>query len=285
MTLRVALIHMKMRLLAKKSNLEKARKLIKEAAVKGARLVVLPSMLNIAPFYLYYPPQRARAIARNQAERIPGPTAEYLSMTAVENGVFIVAGPIIERAGPRLFLTTLIIAPDGTILAKYRKISINGVDADLGMSSGKSPYVIHDVERRIGVMAEDDIYYPEISRSLLLMGATAIIVSLRIGDPIDKLKLMLLARSIENHVPVLAVGGALEAMDKYIEVPTLVAVPEKGIVEELYETTDTYLLVEVMSKPENSKDLLESMIKAKQFSQVLCKTAKEANIEANIVNA
>ncbi|HIQ55341.1 MAG TPA: carbon-nitrogen hydrolase family protein, partial [Pyrodictium sp.] len=47
MTITVALLHMKLKPLAKRSNLEKARKLIKEAAVRGAKLVVLPSFFNI----------------------------------------------------------------------------------------------------------------------------------------------------------------------------------------------------------------------------------------------
>ena len=79
MPITVALIHMRLKPLAKKSNLEKARKLVKEAALKGARLAVLPAFVNIGPFFLHYPRTRNRAITRNQAERIPGNTFEYLS--------------------------------------------------------------------------------------------------------------------------------------------------------------------------------------------------------------
>ena len=267
---------MKMKLLAKKANLDKARKLVKEAALKGAKIVVLPSMVNVSPFYLNYPPARAKNVARNQAERIPGSTTDYLSMTAVENGVFLIAGPIIERAGPRLFLSTVVIAPDGSITAKYRKMAINGLDEELGVSSGKTLYVLKNTSRKIGIMAEDDVYHPEIARSLLLMGSTLLIASLRIGDPVNRAKLLLMARAAENQVPVLAVGGALETNERYVEMPTFVVHPELGIRDEMKEE-ENYILVEVSDKPDNKRDIVEAMLKAKTLSQIYCKTAKESS--------
>ncbi len=270
---------MKLKLLTKKANLEKARKLTKEAAIKGAKLVVLPSFFNTSPFFLYYPMQRNKIIVKNQAERIPSMTSEYLSLMASESGVYIIAGPMIERAGPRLFLTTLVVAPNGEIIAKYRKLAISGLDEELGITYGKSAYVLNNLGRPIGVMAEDDIYYPEVARSLLLMGATLFITTLRIGEPIEKLKLMLQARSKECNVPILAVGGALEAMDKYIETPTMVVDPEKGIVEEMKDNIDNILLVEVLEKPENLREILYSALRAKNLSQQLCKAARENTVE------
>ncbi len=279
MPIAVALVHMKLRLLTKKSNLEKARKLTREAASKGAKLVVLPSFVNTAPFFLYYPMQRSRMIVKNQAERIPSMTSEYLSMMATESGVYLVAGPIVERAGPRLFLTTLVIAPTGDIIAKYRKLVVNGLDRELGISSGKTPLILDRLGRSMGIMAEDDIYYPEVARTLILMGATALIATLRIGDPIEKVKLMLMARSIENHVPILAVGGALETPDKYYEMPTMVVDPERGIVEEIKENTDTFVLVEMVERPENVKEIYEETLRVKTITTILCKTARENLVE------
>ncbi len=281
MPLTVALVHMKLKLLTKKANLEKARKLTREAASKGARLVVLPSFVNTAPFFLYYPMPRNKVITKNQAERVPSMTSEYLSMIAAESGVYLVAGPIIERAGPRLFLTTLVIAPTGEIISKYRKLAVNGLDRELGISAGKTPYVLNDerLGRSMGVMAEDDIYYPEVARTLVMMGATALIVSLRIGEPLDKVKLMLLARSFENRVPILAVGGALETPDKYFETPTMIVDPKKGIVDEIKDTTDTFVLVEMDEKPENIREIYEETLKTKTLANLLCKAARENLVE------
>jgi len=275
----VALIHMKLKPLARRTNLERARKLVKEAANKGARLVVLPAFVNIGPFFLYYPRSRNRAITRNQAERIPGSTYEYLSMVALENSVYLIAGPIIERAGPKVFLTTMIIAPNGNLIAKYRKIASNGLDEDLGISPGRGTLVFDDVGRSIGVMAEDDIYYPEVARSLLLEGATALVTALRPGDSVERVKLALMARSMENNVPVMAVGSVFETIDNLIEVPTLVVDPSKGIIEEFSEPKDNYILVEMVEQPNNVREIIETSLRAKSIAPLYCRVAKESLVE------
>jgi len=278
----VALVHMKLKPLARRTNLERARKLVKEAASKGARVVVLPAFVNIGPFFLHYPRSRNRAITRNQAERIPGSTFEYLSMVALENAVYIIAGPIIERAGPKIFLTTMVIAPNGSLVAKYRKLASNSLDEDLGISPGRSIVVIDDFGRSIGLMAEDDIYFPEIGRSLLLEGATAMLASLRPGEDPARVKLALAARSMENRVPLMAVGGIFETPDKIVEMPTLVVDPQKGIVEEFNEHRDDFILVEMMSEPSNPREIIDVSLKVKSLAPLYCKVAKESLVE-NIV--
>ncbi len=279
MPITVALIHMRLKPLARKTNLERARKLVKEAAMKGARLVVLPAFVNIGPFFLHYPRNRNKAITRNQAERIPGSTFEYLSMVAIENGVYLIAGPIIERAGPKIFLTTMIISPSGSLMAKYRKIASNGLDEELGISSGRQVVVVDEIGRSMGIMAEDDIFYPEIARSLLLEGATLFVTSLRPGVDTSKIKLMLMSRSVENSVPILAVGSVFETIDNIVEIPTMVVDPNKGVIEEISEPKDTYLLVEVVEQPSNMKDIVETSMRAKTLSHIYCKVAKESLIE------
>ncbi len=279
MPITVALIHMRLKPLARKTNLERARKLVKEAAMKGARLVVLPAFVNIGPFFLHYPRNRNKAITRNQAERIPGSTFEYLSMVAIENGVYLIAGPIIERAGPKIFLTTMIISPSGSLMAKYRKIASNGLDEELGISSGRQVVVVDEIGRSMGIMAEDDIFYPEIARSLLLEGATLFVTSLRPGVDTNRVKLMLMSRSVENSVPILAVGSVFETIDNIVEIPTMVVDPNKGIIEEIKEPKDTYLLVEVVEQPSNIKDIVEASMRAKTLSHIYCKVAKESLIE------
>ena len=282
MSITVALVHMKLKPLARRTNLERARKLVKEAASRGARVVVLPAFVNIGPFFLHYPRSRNRAITRNQAERIPGSTYEYLSMVALENAVYIIAGPIIERAGPKIFLTTMVIAPNGSLVAKYRKLVSNSLDEDLGISPGRQIVVVDDFGRSVGLMAEDDIFFPEVSRSLLLEGATAMIASLRPGEDPGRVKLALMARSLENKVPIMAVGGVFETQDKIVEMPTFVVDPQKGIVEEFNEHRDDFILVEMMREPSNPKDIIDVSLRVKGLAPLYCKIAKESLVE-NIV--
>lgn len=279
MPITVALVHMRLKPLARKTNLERARKLVKEAAMKGARVVVLPAFVNIGPFFLHYPRNRNRAITRNQAERIPGSTFEYLSMVALENGVYLIAGPIIERAGPKIFLTTLVISPNGSLLAKYRKIATNGLDEELGISPGRQIVVVDEIGRSMGVMAEDDLVYPEIARSLLLEGATVYVASLRPGEDVNTVKLLLMARSMENNVPILAVGSVFETVDNMVDMPTLIVDPKKGILEEINGPKDTFFLVEVGEQPPHVHEIVETSMKAKAISTIYCKVAKESLVE------
>ena len=279
MPITVALVHMRLKPLARKTNLERARKLVKEAAMKGARVVVLPAFVNIGPFFLHYPRNRNRAITRNQAERIPGSTYEYLSMVALENGVYLIAGPIIERAGPKIFLTTMVISPNGSLVAKYRKIATNGLDEELGISPGRNIVVVDDIGRSFGIMAEDDLLFPEIARSLLLEGATVYVTSLRPGEDPSTVKLFLMARSMENNVPILAVGSVFETIDKIVDMPTLIVDPKKGIVEEINGPKDTFFLVEVGEQPPHVQEIIDTSMKAKTVSHIYCKVAKESLVE------
>ncbi len=275
----VALIHLRLKLLARRSNLEKARKLVRDAVMRGAKVAVLPAFVNTGAFFLHYPQSRSKVITRNYAEHIPGATTEYFSMVAIENSAYIVLGPIVERAGPRLFLSTVVIAPNGAILAKYRKISLNHIDTSLGISSGRQTIIMNELKRPIGILSEDDLYYPEIARSLILNGATALITSLRPGEDPKRVKLLLQTRSIENNVPILAVGGMLETVDRAFEIPTIVIDPQNGIVEELEEPKDTFVLVEVLEKPTNLKDIIDAGLRSKELSKLYCKAAKESLVE------
>jgi 5-aminopentanamidase len=54
------------------------------------------------------------------AEALDGPLATALRARAQQHGIFLVA-PIVERSGTHCYNTTLVYAPDGTLLTRYRK--------------------------------------------------------------------------------------------------------------------------------------------------------------------
>lgn len=235
--MKIAIVHMATRLGAKKNNLDRIRRLTKEARSKGARLVVLPSMLNYGAFLSFYSPSQARNVIKNHAERIPmGTTSNILTHIAMNNGIHIITGPIMERAGPRVFLTSLVISNQGLVMAKYRKIVLDPGDDYVGISPGRQ-FVVADIQERFGILSENDISYPEIARGLLLHNATVLIAFPRImqGQGIDaRVKKLLEARSVENNVPVIAVGGVVKSHDQVQgEVPSLIIDPREGIIEEI----------------------------------------------------
>ncbi|MCX7676463.1 MAG: N-carbamoylputrescine amidase, partial [Alteraurantiacibacter sp.] len=92
---------------------------IREAAARGARLILLPE-LHLGPYFC----QTEDVACFSLAEPIPGPTTVELGALARELGVVIVAS-LFERRAPGLYHNTaVVLEKDGTLVGKYRKMHI-----------------------------------------------------------------------------------------------------------------------------------------------------------------
>ncbi|XP_040077540.2 omega-amidase NIT2-like [Ixodes scapularis] len=101
----------------KAENLEKTSRKIREAASEGAKMVVLPECFgfpNAAPNFPKY------------AETIPGESSEMMSRSAKENQVYLIGGSMSESDNGKIYSTCLVYGPDGSMLAKHRKIHLFG---------------------------------------------------------------------------------------------------------------------------------------------------------------
>lgn len=233
--MRIAIAHMSLKLMSKKLNFERTKKVIQEAKQRGAKVIVLPSMLNVGPVFSFFSPAQVKSIIRNHAERVPsGPTSTFLSSLAVSNGIFIIAGPIIERAGPKVFLTSFAVSPSGSVIKRYRKMVLNPLDRTLGFSEGKL-LEYFDLKEKYGIMIEGDILFPEIARGLTILGSTVLISYPRIEPVFDKkLKKLLESRSIENNLPLISMGGVAKSQEQTMaELPTFIFDPSEGLIEEI----------------------------------------------------
>ncbi|CAN8025359.1 unnamed protein product [Ixodes persulcatus] len=115
----------------KTKNLERASKLIREAASAGAQILCLPEFFNF-PFNVKHFPK--------YAEPIPGRSSEMLSRCAEEHRVYLVGGTVSESDNGRLYNTCLVYGPDGAMLAKYRKVHQFDVDIPGKMTVRESDY-------------------------------------------------------------------------------------------------------------------------------------------------
>src|SRR5262249_55733531 len=95
-------------------NLRRACALVEQAAAAGAQLVALPEMFACWG-------RSAPMVA--SAEPIPGPTSQTPGGLARKVAIPLVAGSYCERSPDpsKCFNTSLLIGPDGAILAQYRK--------------------------------------------------------------------------------------------------------------------------------------------------------------------
>ncbi|ACM20698.1 N-carbamylputrescine amidohydrolase [Geotalea daltonii FRC-32] len=158
---------------------------IREAAAKGAELVVLQE-LHCGPYFC----QTEDTDCFDLAESIPGPSTEEFGAIAKELGVVIVTS-LFERRAPGLYHNTaVVLEKDGSIAGKYRKMHIPDDPAfyekfyftpgDLGFEP------IQTSAGKLGVLVCWDQWYPEAARLMALAGAELLIYPTAIGwDPND----------------------------------------------------------------------------------------------------
>ncbi len=137
---------------------------IAEAARQKANLVVLGETLTYAGVGSSY---------AACAERIPGPSTEFFGELAKKHNLHIVAG-LIERDRHQLFNVAVLIAPDGKIAGKYRKVCLPDGEFDGGISPGNDYPVFDTSIGKIGMMICYDGFFPEVARELSNRGAEVI---------------------------------------------------------------------------------------------------------------
>lgn len=118
-----------------------------------------------------------------------------------------------DAQDPRPFNATVVIGPDGTILAKYRKVHLYdafGTNETRWVAPGspqQSAAVADIAGFRFGVQTCYDIRFPEVSRRLVDAGANVLVVPAEwVSGPLKEYhwQTLLCARAIENVSYVVA---------------------------------------------------------------------------------
>jgi predicted amidohydrolase len=192
----------------KKHNLLKAEELIRKAASQGATYVVLPEYFNFLG---------SEAEEAANVESIPdGETTNLLSKIAKEEKIWLHGGSILEKVAgeAKYYNTTVLFDPQGSSIAKYRKIHLYDVDIQNGptfLESGTKNYgrdiVVAETNfAKLGLSICYDIRFPELFRLLALQGAE--ILTVPAAFPAftgkDHWEVLLRARAIENQAYVIA---------------------------------------------------------------------------------
>ena len=76
--------------------------------------------------------EQAEFLPRQGSNEGGGPAYEFLRATARAHKLHVHGGSLLEREGDRLFNTTVVFAPDGAELARYRKIDLFDITAPDG---------------------------------------------------------------------------------------------------------------------------------------------------------
>jgi predicted amidohydrolase len=192
------------------ANLVACQSKISEAAAQGAKFIVLPE--NFAYFGCG---RGKRAIAESLAGPA-GPIRNMLSRCAVQHGVTLLAGgwPELSDDPKRPFNAATVFAPDGTMLANYRKIHLFDVTLPSGsqlqesaaMTAGTRIVCCNVLGFRIGLSICYDVRFPELYRGLVDCGSEVLCVpsAFTAETGKDHWHVLLRTRAIESQCWVIA---------------------------------------------------------------------------------
>jgi predicted amidohydrolase len=186
------------------ANLAAVDRVVRDVAARSVDLVALPEYAG------YLGSQMRSAVAPIG----DGPLERLLTRLAAELGVWIVGGTVAERDEDHIYDTAPLIAPDGEVVARYRKIHLFDVELP-----GQPPFresatfrpghelVTHEIPHaRLGLAVCYDLRFPELFRGLMMLGAEVVVVPAQFQHVTGQAHwhVLLRARAIENQCFVVA---------------------------------------------------------------------------------
>ena len=190
------------------ANLECAFALLDEAVAGGARLLAYPEVFACIA---------GREGKLAAAESLEGPIVSRFRERAARHGLTILLGSLHERIpgnSERVHNTSVLIGPDGVLLAYYRKRKLFDVDLPgvrvresdtIEAGAAPSP-VVETAIGRVALTVCFDLRFSEIYRDLRARGAEIVCVPSNFTAPTGAAhwEILLRARAIESQVFVLA---------------------------------------------------------------------------------
>ncbi|HET7303200.1 MAG TPA: nitrilase-related carbon-nitrogen hydrolase [Segeticoccus sp.] len=180
-------------------------------------LVVLPELWGAGGF--------AYRRWDENAQAVDGPIAQAMAGAASDAGVLLHAGSLVERPadggrgpeGKDLWNTSLVFAPDGTLLTTYRKVHRFGfgqgepklMEAGDALAAVDLPDPATGRTWQAGLSTCYDLRFPELYRAQLDAGATMFVVPAAWPMPrVEHWTLLARARAVENQCVVVACNTA-----------------------------------------------------------------------------
>lgn len=192
------------------ANLTETRSMIREAAQAGAGFVLTPEVTNCLSSDRSH---QNSVLEREEDDR----TLSALRTEAKDLGIWLLIGSLAlktEDPDGRFANRSFLIAPDGTIAARYDKIHMFDVDVSeteryresSGYRPGKRAVLAETPFARIGLTVCYDVRFPYLYRRLAQAGAEVLTVPSAFNDTTGAAhwESLLRARAIENGAYILA---------------------------------------------------------------------------------
>ena len=168
-----------------KENLDKLEMHVREAARRGAKLVVLQELFE-GPYFCIDIDAKHNALAK---PFVANTTVARFSSLAKELGVVLPVS-FFEEDGSSRFNSLTMIDADGKVLGLYRKSHIPdapGYSEKFYFANGDTGFMVHDTAvGKVGAGICWDQWFPEAARCMVLKGAEILIYPTAIGsEPSD----------------------------------------------------------------------------------------------------
>ena len=199
----------------REENIANVSELVREAAGKGSQ-VVLPPELFEGPYFCRVEDEDEFATARTTTEH---PSVRAMQGLAAELKIWIPTS-YFELDGQHHYNSLAMITPDGTVSGVYRKSHIPdgpGYEEKFYFRPGNTGFKVWpgpggSADTMLGVGICWDQWYPEVARSMMLMGAQILFYPTAIGtephDPeLDTSRLWrraMIGHAVSNVVPIVA---------------------------------------------------------------------------------
>jgi omega-amidase len=188
-------------------SLDRAERVVADAARAGARLVVLPEMCATG----------FTMDAERWAEPLDGPSARRLAGMAAAHGVWLLAGLAVRAASePVAYNVAALLDPSGAVAATYRKQRLFGFAGEhASYGAGVEPVVAVVDGVRIAPFVCYDLRFPELLRRVAREVDAMVVIANWPAARRAHWDVLVRARAIENLCYVVAVnrtgrGGTLD---------------------------------------------------------------------------
>lgn len=186
-------------------NIRNAYIKIKEAAQKGAQLIVLPECFQ-SPYSI--------DCFREYAENSNGQTQQMLSKAAKESSIYLIGGSIPELESDKVYNTCFVYDPEGKLIATHRKLHLFDINVpgkirfqeSLILSPGSNLNYFETPWGKIGLGICYDVRFPEMALIMARKyGVFAMIYPGAFNMTTGPLhwELLLRARALDNQIFVI----------------------------------------------------------------------------------
>lgn len=197
------------------ANLAQAKEYIKQAAVDGAKLIILPENFAIMGLHPNDKVKCKEAFGHGMIQ-------DFLHEEASRNGIWIVGGTIplaVPQYDEKVYASSLVFNPAGACVARYDKIHLFDIalhaEKEIHQESqtifpGQSVVVFDSPFGKCGLAVCYDIRFPELFRAMQEKGAELIVLPSAFTVPTGKAHwdALIRARAIENQVYMIAAAQA-----------------------------------------------------------------------------